>query len=203
MVVEIEDEDIYEKLNYWSTNLIGYVLGDSPYFKTMENYIAHGWNFISKPQVLYYDDGYYVFKFASAADRHLVMQSGPYMYRNRQMILRNWSLDFEFNPECLSKIPLWVKFPSLPLGYWSKKELSKLASVVGKLLYTDKCTAEIERISYARFLVEVDISHPLPEQVELNTPIGVLQQEIRNDWIPKFYVDCNVYGHTVKIVYIS
>ncbi|PHU19828.1 hypothetical protein BC332_10979 [Capsicum chinense] len=129
----------------------------------MENYIAHVWNSVSKPQVLYYDDNYYVFKFASAVDRDLVMQSGPYTYRNRPMILRNWSLDFEFKLECFSKIPLWFKFPSLPLGHLSKKALSKLASFVGKPLYTDKCTAEIERISYARVFIKVDINHPFRE----------------------------------------
>ncbi|PHU03155.1 hypothetical protein BC332_28406 [Capsicum chinense] len=58
---------------------------------------------------------------------------GPYTYRNRPIILRNLSIDFEFKPECLHKVPLWVKFPSLPLRFWSTKSLSKLASVIGGL----------------------------------------------------------------------
>lgn len=72
--MEIDDEAIYEQINYWSTTLIWYVLGDSPFFKIMEDYIAHVWKFVTKPHVLYRDDGYSIFKFASIADRELVMQ---------------------------------------------------------------------------------------------------------------------------------
>ncbi|PHU04904.1 hypothetical protein BC332_25726 [Capsicum chinense] len=178
LIVQLEKEDILIQTNHWSTALIGHILGDSLFFKTMENYITHVSNFTSKPKVLYHDDGYYIFKFAILADRDLVLQSVPYICRNRPMILRNWSIDFEFKPECLHKVPLRVKFPSLPLGFWSMESLSKLASVVGKLMYTDNFTAEIEQISFARVLVEADICHTLPMQVELSTPMGTIQQVI-------------------------
>lgn len=64
-------------------------------------------------------------------------------------------------------------FPDLHIRYWSPEALSKLASGVGKPLYTDKFTAELEKISYARVLVEADVSQPLPECIEIDTPFGV------------------------------
>lgn len=143
--------------------------------KEMENYINHVWNFVSKPQVLCHDDGYYIFKFATLAYRDLVMHTGPYTYRSRSFIMRNWTLDFEFNHEFLNKILLWVKLLSLPLGSWYTDSLSKLASVVGRPMYTDKNTTVMERISFARVLVEADIFHTLPTQMELSTPIGTIQ----------------------------
>ncbi|PHU10967.1 hypothetical protein BC332_17897 [Capsicum chinense] len=76
LIVQLEEDDILVQANHWSTELIGYVLGDSLFFKTMKNYIAHVWNFVTKPK---------------------------------------------------------VKFPSLPLGFWSTESLSKLASVVGTI----------------------------------------------------------------------
>ncbi|PHU13876.1 hypothetical protein BC332_15081 [Capsicum chinense] len=130
----------------------------------MDNYTTHVWIFITKPQILYHDDGYYIFKFAMISDRDLVMQSGPYTYRNRLVILRNWLINFEFNPEYLNKVLLWIKFPSLSLRYWSSKALSKLVSVVGRLMYTDKYIIAMERISYARVLVVADSSHTLPKR---------------------------------------
>lgn len=48
----------------------------------------------------------------------------------------------------------------IPVGYWSTQELSKLASVIGKPLYTDLFITEMDRIFYARVLVETDIAHP-------------------------------------------
>ncbi|KAM3395113.1 hypothetical protein P3S68_004118 [Capsicum galapagoense] len=162
LIVQLEKDDILVQANHWSIALIGYVLRESPFFKIMENYIAHVWNFVSKLKVLYHDDGYYIFKFATLVDRDLVLQPGPYTYRNRPLILRNWTLDFEFNPDYLNKVPLWVKFSSLPLGFWLTESLSNLTSVVGKPMYTDKYTTEMERTSYVRVLVNNDIIHTLP-----------------------------------------
>lgn len=62
-------------------------------------------------------------------------------------------------------IPIWVKFPGLAVGYWSAEALSKVASAVGRPLYMDSFTANAEKISYARVLVEVDVSQPLLDSV--------------------------------------
>ncbi|WMV09345.1 hypothetical protein MTR67_002730 [Solanum verrucosum] len=79
-----------------------------------------------------------------------VMQTGPYFYGNEPMILRIWELDFELNADMYNQIPIWVRFPSLPMGYWSIKALRKLASAIGISLYTDGFTANVEKIYYAK-----------------------------------------------------
>ncbi|XP_019248865.1 PREDICTED: uncharacterized protein LOC109228140 [Nicotiana attenuata] len=104
-------------------------------------------------------------------------------------------MDFKFDPGCMSVIPLWIKFLGLPLGFWSIEVLSKLASVVGKPLYTDRITAKMEKVSYARVLVEADVSHPFPDSFEMQTPRGIINQQIEYDWKPKFYCDCIRFGH--------
>ncbi|KAH0685969.1 hypothetical protein KY285_016519 [Solanum tuberosum] len=103
------------------------------------------------------------------------MQAGPYTYNNKTFVLQNWEASFMFDTECIITIPLWVNFPGLPVGYWSAEALSKVANVVGKPLYTNRYMAEMNRISYARVLVEVDISQPLMEIVTLDTPHGSFQ----------------------------
>nr|XP_033511710.1 uncharacterized protein LOC117276494 [Nicotiana tomentosiformis] len=130
----------------------------------MDNYVTNVWNFVVKPKILYHNEGYYIFQFQSIENRDLVLHVEPYTYHNKPFILQHWKIDFYFNPECLSIIPLWVKFPGLPLAYWSTEALSKLANIVGKPLYTDRVTTEIEKASYARVLVETNVSHPLPEK---------------------------------------
>lgn len=140
------------------------------------------WNIFTKPKILYRDDGYYIFRFDTVSDRDRVIQSSPYTFHNKPFILKNWSINFVFDPDYLIVIPLWVKFSSLLVGYWSTKSLGKLASVVGKLMCTDLFIAEIDRISYARVLV----SHPLPNSLELHTLAGVIHQNIEYDWRPKY-----------------
>ncbi|XP_070021270.1 uncharacterized protein [Nicotiana sylvestris] len=168
VVVQIDDEETKEQENYWSTALIGYVLGDNPYEKAMENYIVNVWDFADQPQILYHDEGYFVFRFQNMVDRDLVLHNGPYTYHNKPLILQCWSVDFKFDPSC---------------------------SAVGKPLYTDKFTAELEKISFARVLVEADISRPLPDSVNLQTSRGIINQQIEYDWKPKFCCDCVRFGH--------
>lgn len=101
--------------------------------------------------------------------------------------MKNWELDFEFDSDMFSQIPIWVKLPSLSVGYWSAKALSKIAGAIGKPLYTDEYTAMAEKISYARILIEVNISKTLPDEIVIETSSGPWNQSIEHEWRPKFF----------------
>lgn len=88
-----------------------------------------------------------------------------------------------------------MKFPGLPVGYWSTEVLSKMASAVGKQLYTDKFTEKSEQIAYARTVIEVDISQPLPEMITVETPTEPWDQPVTYDLVPKFCNNCVMCGH--------
>ncbi|XP_019241874.1 PREDICTED: uncharacterized protein LOC109221897 [Nicotiana attenuata] len=190
LVIQIEEEDVNELNEYWDNAVIGYVLGDTPYEKSMVNYIETIWDFVDKPQVLYHQEGYYVFRFGKREDKEAVMQAGPYTYHNKPLILQNWERDFHFDPKCITTIPLWIQLPNLSVGYWTADALSKVASAVGMPMYTDRYTADLGKISFARMLVKVDITKPLVETVEIITPTCVKQQEIVYEWRPKFCSEC-------------
>lgn len=49
IVVNIVAKDLKFQESYWRNALIGFMTGDTPYMKTMENYIAHTSSFASKP----------------------------------------------------------------------------------------------------------------------------------------------------------
>nr|XP_016491468.1 PREDICTED: uncharacterized protein LOC107811113 [Nicotiana tabacum] len=161
IVIQIEEEDVSGLKEHWATPLIGYVLGDTPYEKSMESYVESVWDFVNRPQIIYHQEGYYVFRFTTVEERDAVMQAGPYSYHNKPFILQNWKRDFHFDPKCITTIPLWIHLPSLSAGYWTTDALSKVATAVGLPLYTDKFTADLNKISYARVLVKVDITKPL------------------------------------------
>lgn len=73
------------------------------------------------------------------------------------------------------------------------KQLEK-KSIVQKKLYTDKVIARMERISYARVLIEIDVSNVLPESIELIVQSGVFQQRVTYEWKPKFYNEFLKHG---------
>ncbi|XP_019224865.1 PREDICTED: uncharacterized protein LOC109206499 [Nicotiana attenuata] len=51
------------------------------------------------------------------------------------------------------------------------KALSKIGSALGNPVYADDCTTGTVRISYARMLIEMDITKPLPRRVKIQDPM--------------------------------
>nr|TKS02381.1 hypothetical protein D5086_0000163680 [Populus alba] len=69
----------------------------------------------------------------------------------------------------MSRVPVWIKFPSLPLCCWSPVCLSKIASVIGKPIQCDQFTSNLARMSYARVLVEIDLLEELNHNAAATT----------------------------------
>lgn len=104
---------------------------------------------------------------------------------------------FDFSTEEMTRAPIWVRFPNLPLCYWSPICLFKIVSVIGKPIQCDHMTSTLSRLSYACVLVEIDLRENLQQSVMISLPSGqVLHQKVVYESLPKFYNFCNVIGHT-------
>lgn len=162
----------------------------------MLKFVYGVWQFVSTPQVLLHDEGYFIFKFESDDDRDLVLRNGLYTFNNRPMILKQWEPEFQMIKKTTNNIPIWVNFPGLPIQYWMMENLGRIASSIGNPICTDKLTAKEARISYARMLIEMDVSQPLPETVLIETADGKhREQKLSYDWQPSFCQDCLQIGH--------
>ncbi|XP_059306326.1 uncharacterized protein LOC132057742 [Lycium ferocissimum] len=129
-------------------------------------------------------------------DLNKILVAGPYSINNKPIILKMWNPHFDINEEFLNEIPLWIKFPKLPVSYWSTDSLGKIASILGVPLFTDECTLKRTRISFARILVEVNITKPLSESINVLDPSGeIFEQQVLYDWRPTFCDRCLQLGH--------
>lgn len=111
-------------------------------------------------------------RFHSYEDREAVMRKGPYTIRNMPMLLTEWKPDFNLKNDMLRTIPIWEKLPQLPLYMWGAKSLSKIGSVLGTPLMTDECRANRYHISYARILVEIDITQEIVKEIPIRDKDG-------------------------------
>ena len=82
-----------------------------------------------------------------------MLQGGPRLFDVRLIIIKKWTADIGLDRDLLSAVPVWVRFPSLHLKFWSNSIISKTASVIGTPLFMDKATANCERIEYAPVLL--------------------------------------------------
>lgn len=98
--------------------------------------------------------------------------------------------------EVLRSVPIWVKLLNLPLNCWSMDSLSRITSVLGVPVCADECTTRQLRISFARVLVDIDVTKPLPKAIWIQDPNGnQVEQTVRYEWTPPFCKTCNKVGH--------
>lgn len=63
-------------------------------------------------------------------------------------------------------------------------------------LYADECTTNVDRISFARVLIELDITKELVTTVKVEDPTGrIFNQKVIYEWIPTYYPKCPQVGH--------
>lgn len=105
-----------------------------------------------------YDEGYFVFNFASIDDCEQILQVGPYSLHSKTFILQRWELKYEFNPDLYYYNTFVDYFLGLRVSYWSSEVLSKLVCAIAKPLYIDACTTFMSKISYTCSLFETCFS---------------------------------------------
>ena len=59
--------------------------------------------------------GDYVFLFENSEDRDLIFRNGPYFMGPQVLYLNKWTPDFDLNQDVPFVVPVWVRFPHLPL----------------------------------------------------------------------------------------
>ncbi|KAL0307067.1 UNVERIFIED_CONTAM: hypothetical protein Sradi_6124000 [Sesamum radiatum] len=103
---------------------------------------------------------------------------------------------FEFKEDDISLTLVWATLPSLLLECWHPNALDKIGSWLGTPIEMDSLTMKMERVSYARILVEVDASKKLVDHVEFILPNGVTRkQPVVYEYTPKFCSTCKRFGH--------
>ncbi|KAK4724359.1 hypothetical protein R3W88_027138 [Solanum pinnatisectum] len=154
------------------------------------------WKSVAKPDVYMHEEGYYTVKFQNLSDMNEILYIVPYTINNRPIILKQWCPDFDFGSEFLAEIPLWVNFPKLPPNCLDGGSLSRIASAIGVPLFADECTTKQTRISYAKMLIEVNVTKPIPQQITVMDPNrGTFMQEVVLEWRPQYCDKCQKIGH--------
>ncbi|CAK8531390.1 unnamed protein product [Lathyrus sativus] len=194
--VQIEEDDVSSEVKFWESSLILYAMGADLSMNAVKNFMTRSWNFVQLPDMYFNDEGYFILRFKSFTDRDEVLLRGPYMLRNIPLLIREWRPDFKIKDELLQTLPIWVKLPQLPIVLWGDTSLNKIGSALGKPIMTDECTANRLRVSYARILVEMDITKELPQSITIADHAGEkMQQAIEYEWRPLFCNKCQKVGH--------
>jgi len=94
----------------------------------------------------------------------------------------------DIHTEEIKSLPLWVQFPDLDVKYWGADSLSKIGSLLGIPIKTDRCTKERSMIRYARVLNDVPLDSTFPEFIEFfNDNELLIRQQVVYEWKPEMF----------------
>ena len=67
----------------------------------------------------------------------------------------------------VTKIPVWVRFPNLPLPFCHHLVLEEIGNILGTFIKSDSNRNEQGVFAYARLCVEIDLNKGLPDRLQL------------------------------------
>lgn len=78
---------------------------------------------------------------------------------------------------------------------------SKIGNLLGIFLYADECTSEQLRLSFARILIEIDVTKEIEHHITFENSNGIsIKQMVKYDnWWPPFCKSYQKLGMTVVI----
>ncbi|XP_020266409.1 uncharacterized protein LOC109841898 [Asparagus officinalis] len=194
--VIFDDDEWNEGSSIWEFSLIGRVLGLNASFKAMENFIQKVWLNLTIPEICLLRAGLFLFKFRNKEEMNEVLANGPWFFGSRPLLLKPWTIGDDFDKIDSCSYPMWIQFPALRLNLWNSKCISKISSIIGRPITTDKLTANRQRLAYARVLIEVDLPATLPDQITIQSPNGKqYQQRVIYEMKPRWCDFCKSVGH--------
>ncbi|XP_058745733.1 uncharacterized protein LOC131618551 [Vicia villosa] len=197
--VIINEQDIQSEIKYWENSLIMYVLEGELTMNAVKGFMMNVWNFVTLPDLYYNEECYFIIRTESKTDKDAILMRGPYTIFRKPMFLHEWKANFKFKEDVIRTVPIWVMLHQLPLVYWGENSIGKIASFLGRPITTDECTAKKKRVSYARILIEIDITTELKESITIRDPRGnKFSQPVEYEWKPLFCKSCGKVGHNCE-----
>lgn len=146
-------------------------------------------------QVQYFNIVLY-FKFSNKEDRLRVLEASPIIIKEKPFIVTPWSLGVGRARDKVLSIPVWATFTHIPIMQpligpnW-------LASLIGELKCFDASAKARKSLRYARALIEIISTKPLPSKMKVGLAEGLdMEVDVQYSWKSDICSTCQSFGHT-------
>lgn len=111
--------------------------------------------------------------------------------------LFRWSVGFNPKKESTT-ITKWIRFPELPMEFFSRSGIKALVSSFAYFLDLDDRTYELNSLSLARACVEIDIAQPIPSQIWIQIGDEGFYQDVIVEGSTAYCSRCKIHGHDLN-----
>lgn len=129
------------------------------------------------------------------ADRNRVFEGGPYFHNQIGLFIKPWHVDFNPLEELSNRIYVSVRLPGFPIEYWCNDILHNVASLLGKPVGPSQQTRDRKVMTFAHIYVEIDLSNPLRNSLEIHAGSYSWVQQLDYEALPFHCHLCHEYGH--------
>lgn len=120
---------------------------------------------------------FFIARFSNKQDYEFALLNGPWVISVHYLHVRRWVPNFMPRTAKIESLLVWIRFPVLPVEYYTHKWLVRAGNKIGKTMKVDKATLLASRGRFARVCVEVDLKKPLKTGYRLRGEFQEIQYE--------------------------
>ncbi|XP_074291071.1 uncharacterized protein LOC141617832 [Silene latifolia] len=202
--LQLTPEDVEPEIAYWDTAVVCYLLGSNPPWELLSGFVNKLWGVYKFDKVSFLPNGVFLVRFPTKECQQLVLQQGFPMFDNKPPVVKPWTESCSLHKERVKYVPTWLRLCGLPLKFWGKSSLEKIAGLIGKFIKRDAWSVYgfnfSTRLGFAHLLVEVEIGQDFPEKLqfldEKGNDVTIL---VEYEWKPTVCGLCKGIGHTTDL----
>ncbi|XP_039161739.1 uncharacterized protein LOC104455464 [Eucalyptus grandis] len=138
---------------------MGYFIGRRMPFKVVEEAMKKMWG-PNLSEVMSNGKGLFMFRIPDREFRRSVLESGRITVARIPLVLQQWTPGLELRRETHRVVHVWVRLSNIPFSCWSAHFIGRVASALGKPLYVDKSTEQVNSLTFARVCIEITADQP-------------------------------------------
>ncbi|XP_038978395.1 uncharacterized protein LOC120108762 [Phoenix dactylifera] len=146
-------------------------------------------------------DGFIAVRFAKEENREAALKNGPWTVADQLLAMERWRPNFVPGVGGIDRVVVWLRLPRLPLDYWKREAILRIAASAGNPLAVDGFTEQGGRYGFARVKVELNVSNPLKPGTLVREKYGGVEETFWQGFIyknlPAPCSKCGRIGHLV------
>ncbi|KAJ8421702.1 hypothetical protein Cgig2_002599 [Carnegiea gigantea] len=151
---KIDKEDVMQEIEFWQNAILCSVLGANPPFEVIPGYLNRIWANYDIERVIQIRRGVFLVRFGNLQDKLTVEKKGIYYFDAKPLL-----------------------FPNLDMKYWGLESLSKIESILGIPIKSNRYIKERSMIKYTRLMIEMSLEGPFPDYIEFFNDNEVLVRQ--------------------------
>lgn len=136
-----------------------------------------------------------IVQFELLEDYQKIFAQGPRFWGRAGLSITPWFPKFDANTMVVTKVPVWVRLPNLPLPFWHHLVLEDISNLLGTYVKCDSERKEQGLFTYAKICVEIDLSIGLPDRIKMIYETYKWMQVLDYENIAFRYRSCQMTGH--------